>query len=240
MGWKIHKFVAGAVPAIETYLMSLLQSKPSKALVLLAGGSRETSLQKSGHTYTIISNRKGFVRTALKTGLVLLNSHGIFFNPKWSKKVVYQPVTFRTALVPCFSFGENRIFDCHTIDWPWLTKITDVFHRITGLKILLPKGRGLFQNKFGLLPRQSPINTIGMYHWLKFSQSKIKYRSDIFILVVFWSQIHNISCFRFPFLFFAIAIFPWKFIFVSPKNCSSKKCGKIEIIPSKKQGETRK
>lgn len=78
-----------------------------------------------------MSNRKGFVRLALKTG---------------------------AALVPVISFGENDIFD--QISDSRLRKIQEWFLQATGVFPPLIYGRGLLQYWFGIIPRRNAITTV--------------------------------------------------------------------------------
>lgn len=122
----------GACGASESSITYLLNSEPSKAVVLVAGGAAEAGLAHPGNTYTIItSRRKGFVRVALKTG---------------------------ASLVPVFSFNETNVYDQY--DNKLLLKIQDKICRLSGIRPIVPKGRGFFQNTFGFLPMKVGINTV--------------------------------------------------------------------------------
>ncbi|XKL69078.1 hypothetical protein PGB90_006847 [Kerria lacca] len=122
----------GGCAASESSLIHLLTSKPSKSVVLVAGGAAEAGLARPGNTCSIItSRRKGFVRIALKTGV---------------------------SIVPMFSFGENNLYDQYNTRW--LTVCKDIVYRVTGIQLILPKGRGFFQNSFGILPQRKRINTV--------------------------------------------------------------------------------
>lgn len=66
----------GAIGAKEKSIKHVLNSKPSQAVVLVAGGASEAQIASPGDTYEIItSRRKGFVRIALQTGYVIRTSY---------------------------------------------------------------------------------------------------------------------------------------------------------------------
>ncbi len=71
---NIKKYLLGACAASESSITYLLESEPSKAVVLLAGGSSEATISQPGSNVypIIITRRKGFVRIALKTGYVMI------------------------------------------------------------------------------------------------------------------------------------------------------------------------
>ncbi|XP_065222639.1 2-acylglycerol O-acyltransferase 2-A-like [Planococcus citri] len=122
----------GAIGATESSIRYVLSSEPSKAVVLIAGGAAEAQLAAPGNTYRIVAaRRKGFVRLALKTG---------------------------ASLVPVFSFGENNIYAQYQSEW--LTKMQLMFKKLTGIYPAVPRGRGLLQYTFGILPNRHPINTV--------------------------------------------------------------------------------
>lgn len=122
----------GAIGSKESSIRHVLNSKPSKAVVLVAGGAAEAQLAAPGNTYRIVINhRKGFVRIALKTG---------------------------TWLVPVFSFGENNLYSQY--QWKWLTKLQLTIKKFTGIYPVAPRGRGILQYSFGILPHRHPINTV--------------------------------------------------------------------------------
>lgn len=122
----------GAIGSKESSIKHVLNSEPSKAVVLIAGGAAEAQFAAPGSVYRIvISRRKGFVRLALKTG---------------------------ASLVPVFSFGEINIYSQYQSEW--LTKMQLTFKKLTGIFPVIPSGRGILQKTFGILPHRHPINTV--------------------------------------------------------------------------------
>lgn len=65
----------------------------------------------------------------------------------------------RAHIVPAFSFNETHIYDQY--DNKLLLQIQDKICRITKIRPVIPKGRGIFQNTFGFLPKKASINTVG-------------------------------------------------------------------------------
>lgn len=59
---------SGGCAASESSLLCQLNSKPAKAIVLVAGGAQESLLAHPGTYKIVINNRKGFIRIALKSG----------------------------------------------------------------------------------------------------------------------------------------------------------------------------
>ncbi|XP_075212540.1 2-acylglycerol O-acyltransferase 2-like [Lycorma delicatula] len=126
----------GGCSVSEQSMMYLLDKdkKKGKALVLMAGGARESLLCQPGTYKIILQNRKGFIRIALQTG---------------------------TSLVPVISFGEPDIFDqVHSVPGSWLSWSQNLVMKLTGFAPCVPIGRGLFQYNFGLVPRRYPITTV--------------------------------------------------------------------------------
>lgn len=100
--------------------------------VLMVGGAAEAYFCKPGNYNVIIKKRKGFVRLALKNG---------------------------TPMVPVFSFGETDLFD--QVEGPHLRNFQEMLRKWIGLAPVLPIGRGFFQYSFGIIPRRSPVTTVG-------------------------------------------------------------------------------
>ncbi|XP_073978557.1 uncharacterized protein isoform X2 [Rhodnius prolixus] len=110
-------------------------SKPGgRAVCLVVGGSAEAMISYPGTHRIIAKNRKGFIKLALTTG---------------------------SDLVPVYSFGETDLYN----QWIFpenslLYKIQQAVRKFTGIAPVLFLGRGIFQNHFGLLPYQKPINMV--------------------------------------------------------------------------------
>ena len=66
--------------------------------------------------------------------------------------------------MPCFSFGENDIYDqAPNPKGSLLRNIQERLRKICGFASPIFQGRGIFQYSFGLLPQRRPINTVGKY-----------------------------------------------------------------------------
>lgn len=100
--------------------------------VLMVGGAAEAYYCKPGSYTIILKKRKGFIKLALKNG---------------------------TPMVPVLSFGETDLFD--QVEGPHLRHFQEVLRKWIGLAPVLPIGRGFFQYSFGIIPRRSPVTTVG-------------------------------------------------------------------------------
>ncbi|VDK64833.1 unnamed protein product [Cylicostephanus goldi] len=74
----------GMIDCSRESLTHILTGKKGKACVLVIGGAEEALDAHPGHHILTIHKRKGFIRLALMTG---------------------------AQLIPCYSFGENEIYD---------------------------------------------------------------------------------------------------------------------------------
>lgn len=78
-------------------------------------------------------------------------------------------LSFRSPLVPVFSFGETDVF--RPINNPsesLLRKIQEKIRQITGISPMFPLGRGLFQYSFGVVPLRKPVTTVGKRIYITF------------------------------------------------------------------------
>lgn len=104
----------------------------SNGVGLIVGGVPEAF-----HTYPnsykcYLKKRRGFVRVALQTG---------------------------ATLVPAISYGENNVYDIVQYNsGSCLRMIQDTFKRLANIKHFV--GSGIFQFKFGLLPKRHPITIV--------------------------------------------------------------------------------
>ncbi|XP_053561058.1 2-acylglycerol O-acyltransferase 2 [Bombina bombina] len=125
----------GLIPSDKDSASYLLKSKEGgNAIVIAVGGAPESLDARPGAFSILLKNRKGFIRLAMQHG---------------------------ASLVPCFSFGENELFD--QVENPkgtWLRAIQERLQKIMGVALPLFHARGVFQYSFGLLPYRKPINTI--------------------------------------------------------------------------------
>lgn len=140
------------VPFFREYLLGLgindasrkscqqnLKRGPGASIMLVVGGARESLETKPGHADLVLSNRKGFVKMALRSG---------------------------ASLVPVFSFGENDIFGVYhnNAAMSWQLKM----QKKLGFAVPLFFGRaltgGILHRVFGLdigvMPLRVPIHSI--------------------------------------------------------------------------------
>lgn len=76
---------SGGCSCSESSLRYLLNSEPSKGIIVVPGGAAEIRYAMQGSLYTIIaSKRKGFVRLALTTGFVVTLPHLITSRPTYT------------------------------------------------------------------------------------------------------------------------------------------------------------
>lgn len=106
----------------------------SNAVGLIVGGARETFYTYPDTYRCVIRKRRGFIRIALETG---------------------------ASLVPAISFGENNVYDMIDIrPGFWRRCIENACMRYANRVPAFYNGRGIFQSKFGLLPKRHPITTV--------------------------------------------------------------------------------
>jgi len=140
------------VPFFREYLLGLgindasrkscqqnLKRGPGASIMLVVGGARESLETKPGHADLVLSNRKGFVKMALRSG---------------------------ASLVPVFSFGENDTFGVYhnNAAMSWQLKM----QKKLGFAVPLFFGRaltgGILHRVFGLdigvMPLRVPIHSI--------------------------------------------------------------------------------
>lgn len=68
MLFYINISCSGFCTANKKNILHLLNSSPSKAVMIFPGGHKEYRLSHPGKVYTIVKNRKGFIRVALESG----------------------------------------------------------------------------------------------------------------------------------------------------------------------------
>ena len=127
--WRDFVLAMGFVDASRASLAALLAS--GRSAVIVVGGAAEALLSAPSNSDIVLRRRRGFVRLALETG---------------------------AALVPCFTFGENELWD-PVLDSAWL-RLQRALLRLTGFVVPLVRGRGVFQYDVGLLPRRVPLHTV--------------------------------------------------------------------------------
>ncbi|KAH8316515.1 hypothetical protein KR067_009345 [Drosophila pandora] len=103
----------------------------SNAVAILVGGAQEAMDSHPGQYILTLKNRKGFVKMAIRTG---------------------------SSIVPTFSFGEVDIYD--QVENPpnsKLRRFQNAVKKLTGVSPIIPKGRGIFNYSFGILPYRGRI-----------------------------------------------------------------------------------
>ncbi|CAF3093091.1 unnamed protein product [Rotaria sp. Silwood2] len=111
----------------------LKQGKGNSILLVIGGPLESLDARPSSEYILTLKNRKGFIKMALENG---------------------------ANLVPVFSFGENDLFE--QISNPRGSKLPSIqitLQKKMGYALPLFYGRGIFQYKFGILPRRHPIDT---------------------------------------------------------------------------------
>ncbi|CAK0907828.1 unnamed protein product [Prorocentrum cordatum] len=117
-----------------------LSRGPGSSIMIVVGGARESiETAQGGRDSLILSNRKGFVKLALRKG---------------------------ASLVPVYSFGENDVFGVFRSSW--LTELQIRMQKKLGFAVPLFFGRaltaGLLHRLFGLnvgvLPLRVPIHSV--------------------------------------------------------------------------------
>ncbi|XP_045468419.1 2-acylglycerol O-acyltransferase 1-like [Harmonia axyridis] len=102
--------------------------------VLVVGGAEEVFHSNPGVHSIFLKNRKGFIKVALRNGC---------------------------PLVPVYSFGENEVYGQYEFgEGSIMRKLQRMLKKLTGIALPIPKGRGLFQYSFGVLPYRRPINVV--------------------------------------------------------------------------------
>ncbi|CAJ0954594.1 unnamed protein product, partial [Mesorhabditis belari] len=127
----LHGFIGCSKESLNWVLEN---EKKGLAAVLVIGGAEEALDAHPGHHILTLNNRKGFIRLAIQSG---------------------------AALVPCYSFGENDIYN--QADNPkgsMLREFQTWMKNKFGFSPPFFRGRGVFNYTFGLLPFRKPINTV--------------------------------------------------------------------------------
>lgn len=106
----------------------------SNALFLIFGGAQE-AFYSAPQSYKIyLNSRKGFVRIAIQNG---------------------------AGLVPAISFGETDVYDTSQNEsGSFLRKMQELFKKYVTVAPVFFNGRGIFQQRFGLIPKRRPITLV--------------------------------------------------------------------------------
>jgi 1-acyl-sn-glycerol-3-phosphate acyltransferase len=103
----------------------------SNGIVIVVGGAREALDAVPGKMDLTLNSRNGFFRLALRHGALL---------------------------IPALSFGENDLFE--QLQHPLLRKFQQLWNKTFGFSTPYFFGRGVFNYRFGWLPRRIPITTV--------------------------------------------------------------------------------
>src|SRR5699024_3404048 len=123
----------GCISPSARSIQTILQKPEGGYIVnLMPGGAAEAAYALPGKYKLVLKNRKGFVKISLQTC---------------------------TPLVPVITFGENDVFD--RVQGQILIKFQKIIKKYCGIWPVVPRGRGLFQYSFGIIPRQKQLTTVG-------------------------------------------------------------------------------
>ena len=128
-----HCIALGAGNASVQSINKALSLKKGSSTVLVVGGAKE-ALYAAPHANKIaLENRYGFIKVAIRNG---------------------------ASVVPCYSFGENSLYDNLADDRPQLIRWQRRLQRIFTFAPLFVAGRGVFSYSGGLIPYRRPITTV--------------------------------------------------------------------------------
>ncbi|XP_017094226.3 2-acylglycerol O-acyltransferase 2-like [Drosophila bipectinata] len=127
----------------------------SNAVAILVGGAQEAMDSHPGQYMLTLKNRKGFVKMAIRTG---------------------------SSIVPSLSFGEVDIYD--QVENPpnsKLRRFQNSVKKLIGISPIIPKGRGMFNYTFGIVPyRRRIVQVVGSpIDVIKSDQPDIAYVDEI-------------------------------------------------------------
>ena len=113
----------------------LFSSKPKgQATILVVGGASEALNYAEKEIKLVLNKRKGFVKLALRFG---------------------------RDLVPCFSFGENFIYEqAPNHGGTKLRRFQDMVEKVLSFSPPMFYGRGVFQYNYGFVPYRKPITVV--------------------------------------------------------------------------------
>ncbi|KAJ1961423.1 diacylglycerol O-acyltransferase 1 [Dispira parvispora] len=112
----------------------ILNSGPGQSCVIVVGGASESLYAKPGQADLVLRKRLGFIKLAIKHG---------------------------AKLVPCFTFGENDIYDqVNPGSGALLRSIQRKIQSYCGFTTPLFHGRGVFNYDLGLMPFRVPLVTV--------------------------------------------------------------------------------
>ncbi|KAJ8946389.1 hypothetical protein NQ318_011795 [Aromia moschata] len=130
-GRELNLSLGGISVSAKSIEYILSRPEGGHACVIVVGGAQEALYCKPSTNKVVLKNRKGFVRLALRHG---------------------------APLVPVYSFGETDLYD--QLDWPFLRRFQEKLRKWIPISPIVPIGRGIFQDSFGIIPRNRPVTTV--------------------------------------------------------------------------------
>jgi len=123
-----------ACAATKDSMEYLLTQPGGQMVVLVPGGAPESLNCDKGEIRLILKQRKGFIKLAIRCG---------------------------SDLVPCFTFGENIIYDkISNPEGSFVRKFQDKVQSIFGFAPVIFHGRGIFNYNFGIVPHRRPLTVV--------------------------------------------------------------------------------
>jgi 1-acyl-sn-glycerol-3-phosphate acyltransferase len=105
-----------------------------QAVAIVVGGAAESLEAISGTFRTVIKNRKGFIRLAIRTG---------------------------ADIVPILAFGENDLYDAVDLrEKPMLLKMQMLFKKLFGFTIPFFYTKGPYRFDLGIMPHRRAVNVV--------------------------------------------------------------------------------
>jgi len=105
-----------------------------RSVTIVLGGARESLEAKPGRMNLCLSQRKGFIRQAIRTG---------------------------ADLVPVIGFGENDLYNqAEQERHPWMHFFQNAMLKMVRFTLPALRGRGIFNDNFGTLPYRHPVHVV--------------------------------------------------------------------------------
>ncbi|CDR46643.1 CYFA0S24e01816g1_1 [Cyberlindnera fabianii] len=131
--YREYLLALGVTSAARSNALKILKDDYSLAIVV--GGAQESLLARPGSNDIVLAKRKGFVKLALETG--------------------------NTALVPCYCFGENNVYNIlEPGDNSFGKSLQYWLKKNFGFTIPFFHARGVFNYEFGLLPYRQEVTVV--------------------------------------------------------------------------------
>ncbi|XP_013184618.2 2-acylglycerol O-acyltransferase 2-A [Amyelois transitella] len=129
---EIALSIGGTIASDDSIVYSLDPKRyKGNAVAVVIGGAREAALTHPGQYNTILKQRKGFVRCAIKTG---------------------------ASLVPTITFGEVDLYEpVRKPEGTFARKCQDMVYKVIGINPLFPRARGMLQYSYGSVPYRKPL-----------------------------------------------------------------------------------